>query len=293
MRLACVADLHGHLPPYDVPEADLLLVAGDVGGDEEFVRDQFGPWLARQPVGEIVGVQGNMDHALLKSQPYTLPWTFLQADSVQISDDAIYGVGFGTTEYLAEALAHVPEDTTILLSHVPPLGYCDLARNGEHAGSAAVLQAALSLPKLKAVVFGHIHEAVGIDRLPTGALVVNCAKTPMRIYLRPSRELDSELYITGTGQQLEVHERTDECMTYGCLIHNPSDHSMREFPTHWRHGGIFDVKPAHMERICPHGTGHPDPDGLAFTRRIYGDEAAHLLAVHGCDGCCAGSYDDV
>ena len=30
-----------------------------------------------------------------------------------------------------------------------------------------------------------------------------------------------------------------------------------------------------MERICPHGVGHPDPDDVLNQDR-----------VHGCDGCC-------
>jgi hypothetical protein len=34
-----------------------------------------------------------------------------------------------------------------------------------------------------------------------------------------------------------------------------------------------------MERICPHGIGHPDPDDPAFKNPIEG--------VHGCDGCCS------
>lgn len=29
-----------------------------------------------------------------------------------------------------------------------------------------------------------------------------------------------------------------------------------------------------MERMCPHGIGHPDPDEIT------------LDVVHGCDGCC-------
>ena len=44
---------------------------------------------------------------------------------------------------------------------------------------------------------------------------------------------------------------------------------------HWR----FDR--SIMERVCPHGVGHPDPDDLSF-RAIHGDQDA----THGCDGCC-------
>lgn len=44
------------------------------------------------------------------------------------------------------------------------------------------------------------------------------------------------------------------CLGDVCTLHKRSDHIMRSFPQHWRSDrGI-------MERTCPHGTGHPDPD---------------------------------
>jgi hypothetical protein len=37
-----------------------------------------------------------------------------------------------------------------------------------------------------------------------------------------------------------------------------------------------------MERVCPHGIGHPDPDSLEWLHRIdTPDDGAHS-----CDGCC-------
>ena len=63
------------------------------------------------------------------------------------------------------------------------------------------------------------------------------------------------------------------CEGRPCTIHNRTEHSMRGFPQHWRDDrGI-------MERICPHGVGHPDPD----SNWPDGD----YRWIHGCDGCCA------
>lgn len=87
-----------------------------------------------------------------------------------------------------------------------------------------------------------------------------------------------EKYITGTGQSLLVHAEKD-CSGAHCVIHNPSNHCMLEFPTHWRD----DVQI--IERICPHGIGHPDPDGLEHLRSV-GHQYAEAASVHGCDGCC-------
>ena len=97
-----------------------------------------------------------------------------------------------------------------------------------------------------------------------------------------------EAWADGTGKNLVVHSM-EQCEGQHCSVHNPSDHSMKDFPTHWRADrGI-------MERICPHGIGHPDPDDVAFYER--GLRAAGIAekdiekkvrgySVHGCDGCC-------
>lgn len=61
-----------------------------------------------------------------------------------------------------------------------------------------------------------------------------------------------------------------------CPIHNLSDHNMRDFPQWFRGDNGL------MERTCPHGIGHPDPDGLHYFR----DRGMDYMEVHGCDGCC-------
>jgi hypothetical protein len=91
---------------------------------------------------------------------------------------------------------------------------------------------------------------------------------------------ESRTYVTGTGQKIVNTHDPVLCEGRACVIHNPSAHYMADFPTHWRADrGI-------MERICPHGVGHPDPDDMAFIRSTRGDDAASAEGVHGCDGCC-------
>lgn len=81
------------------------------------------------------------------------------------------------------------------------------------------------------------------------------------------------------GQQIgEVEIRTHgpgNCEGEWCCIHNPSDHRLKDAPMNFR----FDR--GIVERLCPHGIGHPDPDDAAFRARR-GDENT----THGCDGCC-------
>jgi len=77
------------------------------------------------------------------------------------------------------------------------------------------------------------------------------------------------------------------CEGENCCIHNPSDHHMRGFKQNYR------LDRGLMERICPHGVGHPDPDHLDFVERVRGKEAARVEAVHGCDGCCKPPADPI
>lgn len=67
-----------------------------------------------------------------------------------------------------------------------------------------------------------------------------------------------------------------QCSGEYCVVHNPSEHLMRDWPMVWRSDkGV-------VERLCRHGVGHPDPDDAAHLRRV-GKEA---WTVHGCDLCC-------
>lgn len=85
--------------------------------------------------------------------------------------------------------------------------------------------------------------------------------------------------IPGTDTQLtNVHAETADCAD-GCMIHNPSVESIAnrdQWPYAWR-----PYKHV-MERACPHGIGHPDPDEANYQRRIGRD----YMNIHGCDGCC-------
>lgn len=81
---------------------------------------------------------------------------------------------------------------------------------------------------------------------------------------------------------LRTHAFT-QCSGEFCSIHNPSDHPLNKAPLNWRGDRGF------MERICEHGIGHPDPDGLDHLRRVLGDRYEnYAFGVHGCDGCCRG-----
>jgi hypothetical protein len=106
-----------------------------------------------------------------------------------------------------------------------------------------------------------------------------------------------ELSSPAPGVILQTHSAA-VCAGDVCCIHNPSEHHMRD----WKLTHLVDlpfrviaVNPAEVGigrhfcasyRECEHGLGHPDPDSLAFARKIGGDVLATLAEVHECDGCC-------
>lgn len=77
------------------------------------------------------------------------------------------------------------------------------------------------------------------------------------------------------------HHGPAVCTGLNCCFHNPSSHPLDQAPLNWRRYR------SQMERICPHGVGHPDPDDVAQYGRVHGPQRAFSYAVHGCDGCCS------
>ena len=62
-----------------------------------------------------------------------------------------------------------------------------------------------------------------------------------------------------------------------CAVHRPSEHHMRSWPMLLRSSTL-------LERLCPHGVGHPDPDSAAYLDWRDGIDS---WGLHGCDGCCS------
>lgn len=81
--------------------------------------------------------------------------------------------------------------------------------------------------------------------------------------------------LENTDRKIMAHA-SGECSGTLCPIHKRTDHHMRSWPQLWREDRKI------MERTCPHGVGHPDPDDP----RCFGPHTNGYEALHGCDGCC-------
>jgi predicted phosphohydrolase len=178
LRLVCMSDTH--FPPHSiqVPEGDVLIVAGDVclrGHDYEL--QLFDRFLGRLPHRHKLLVAGNHDWVLADAgreaaQSLVKNAIYLQDSGVDIGGVEFWGSPWQPEFYdwafnlprgqaLAEVWAQVPEDTDVLITHSPPFGILDQVPSGEHVGCEELLKA-LQRIRPRAHIFGHIHEGYGV-----------------------------------------------------------------------------------------------------------------------------------
>ena len=189
MKICCIADSHGNLS-FKVPEADLLLIAGDlcpayhssyqsINMQVNWLNIEFRNWLADQPIKECVAVAGNHDWIweVAKDQVPKMNANFhyIEDESIEILSKKIYGTpvqpffydwAFNKEEEsLQKYWDNIPEGLDILLLHCPPYGILDETHHpnypSEHIGSKSLLEK-IKKVKPKLVVFGHNHSEHGI-----------------------------------------------------------------------------------------------------------------------------------
>ena len=180
MRIGVTSDWHGYIPP-EIPECDLLLIAGDIGISERFgyepevLLSDWWKWIESQPM-PVVAVAGN--HDFRPEVLRALPWTYLEDETAEVCGLKIWGTpwsnpfGYGwafnmTEEDQAENLKRCPDDVDVIISHGPPYGLRDRTRKyrdnpPQNVGSKALRERMRELPELKLVACGHIHTARGV-----------------------------------------------------------------------------------------------------------------------------------
>lgn len=198
MRLALTADIHGYLPSIEleVPECDVLVIAGDVcpvwDHDHRmqaiWLRTDFARWLEDIPA-RVVGIAGNHDFVAEENPGlmHDLPWTYLMDEGVMIDDVTFWGtpwsVQFGSwafmdrDRWLADRYSDIGY-VDVLVTHGPPYGAGDVVRypgpdGDNHVGSRSLRDVILR-KNIPLVVTGHIHEDAGEHKL-NGSRVVNAS----------------------------------------------------------------------------------------------------------------------
>jgi Icc-related predicted phosphoesterase len=199
-RVVAIADLHGNLPG-DLPEGDVLVIAGDVcpiddhsvDFQDRWLRDVFADWLESLPHEDVLWIAGN--HDFVCQEPDWRPTgrgRYLPDSGADAAGLSFYGTPWVPTlegwafyaddANLAERMAAIPV-VDVLISHGPPLGFGDTLARGGQAGSQS-LRARLEEVPPRVCVFGHIHEDHGHWRLGDTELA-NVSHVDVRYRVRP------------------------------------------------------------------------------------------------------------
>lgn len=189
--IVAISDQHGILP--DIPECDLLLIAGDItpvsnhdpSYQAEWLDRDFRRWLEEVPARQTIFVAGNHDFVfqdLPDSVPRDLPAVYLQDSGFEWEGFKVWGspwqpIFFDWAFNLDEAGLKrkwqlIPNDTDILVLHGPPHTYGDGVpeRGGVRRTGSPALRKTIEKIQPRLVVFGHIHEGRGEWRI--GATVL-------------------------------------------------------------------------------------------------------------------------
>jgi len=180
VRLCVIADTHGFHDRLAVPEADLLIHAGDMtmSGTREEVAD-FSRWWNALPHPHKVVIAGNHDW-LFQREPdlarsFLKGCVYLEDSEATVLGLRIYGspwqpwfldwaFNLRRGPEIRAKWDLIPKGVDLLLTHGPPLGRGDRTARGEPAGCRDLLDAVRGRVRPRWHVFGHIHEGYGITQ---------------------------------------------------------------------------------------------------------------------------------
>jgi Icc-related predicted phosphoesterase len=198
IKIDCVSDLHMYFGPI-LPGGDVLVVAGDisyVGKSLDFM--EFNHWLGEytDKYKKIVVVPGNHDlgsetnptffkslvpnatHYLLNEPANILGFRFYGSPITPTFMNWAWMADRG--EPIKKYWDRIPKNTEVLITHGPAWGIMDECPDLNdstklvHVGCEELLKRIKKLTKLKAHIFGHIHECNGVKTID-GVTYVNAS----------------------------------------------------------------------------------------------------------------------
>ena len=178
MKVVLISDTHNLHEKLVLPDGDIIIHSGDVSGNGTFREAlNFIQWFAELPYKNKVFIAGNHDFAfeqkMIPISDLPIGTTYLEDSAVTIDGLTIYGSPY-TPEFLnwafmkkrgaqiREVWDNIPNHVDILVTHGPPLMILDQTSQGKHQGCEDLLFKVKQV-KPKVHVFGHIHEAYGMD----------------------------------------------------------------------------------------------------------------------------------
>ncbi|MCZ4694987.1 metallophosphoesterase [Ancylomarina euxinus] len=178
MRIICISDTHGRHQDVKLAEADMIIHAGDMSemGTRAQITD-FLNWFSSLDYQYKVLIAGNHDffleQATSKEIKKMIPKgvIYLNDSGVEIESLKLWGSpvqpwfynwAFNRSEKsICKHWNEIPDDTDILITHVPPQHILDQNRRAESCGCPH-LTVRVEEVKPQYHIFGHIHESYGI-----------------------------------------------------------------------------------------------------------------------------------
>jgi Icc-related predicted phosphoesterase len=177
LRVVAISDTHGQHFGLTIPDADLLIHAGDIcmyGNLREL--EMFNNWAAGLPM-PVVCIAGNHDLDLEikpdEAKSLLTDVIYLQDEETTVAGLRIYGAPWSPTFFnwsfmldrgpqIRSKWEKIPHGLDILVTHGPPMYKCDRTNDGQNVGCEDLREIVYDrLPRYH--VFGHIHPGRGIS----------------------------------------------------------------------------------------------------------------------------------
>lgn len=191
MRLVFISDLHNKLGQIDPPPADVLCICGDLtinGTAEELIRFNADLGRIRHKYKYVVCIAGNHDRLLAEDYYHaksllTNASHYLQDELVELDGVKFYGSPWTITfkhwyfmlnrgPQIRQKWDMVPDGVDVLLTHSPPYGIFDKAKDGTNVGCRDLFDKVMKIkPRIHA--FGHVHEDAPGEKNINGTLFIN------------------------------------------------------------------------------------------------------------------------
>lgn len=182
MKFVAISDTHGQHRSLELPKGDCLLHGGDVSKMGIGLEiSNFLDWFAEQDFEYKIFIAGNHDfyfeNANESEIKAIIPDNVIYLNDSGITLEGIHIWGSPVQPWffdwafnrqrgpeIDEHWQLIPDDTDILITHGPPHGILDLTARNDKAGCADLLKKT-EMVQPKFHIFGHIHEAYGVEKV--------------------------------------------------------------------------------------------------------------------------------
>ena len=192
IKIVCISDVHNQISKVKLPDADVLIVAGDLtsrGSRNECLKFNSDLECIRHKFNDIVVIAGNHDWYFqeepAKARELLTNAKYLDDQSAIVKGMHVYGSPISPTffrwafnvdrgEPIRKVWTKIDNGAGILITHGPAYGILDATVLGEHVGCEELAIRIKQLTKLKVHISGHIHHDYGFKD-QDGVLYVNAS----------------------------------------------------------------------------------------------------------------------